>query len=824
MPEEAEIEGLFGLGLMEGYRPLPGVRDEMIGDDGAIRTHWRLFLSSLALLGEGEIEQRLAQMARRLRAAGASYRVYDEPGGAERPWPVSRLPLLIPAQEWRRICEGVVQRARLQEALLADLYGPQTVIADGSLPASLVAGSPEFLRPLVNVAPRGGKFLRIYAADLGRGPDGRWWVMADRTQAPSGAGYALENRLALSAAFSESFGALDVERLAGFFQKYRESLVSLSRPGGVGVCVLTPGPLNETYFEHAYLARYLGFLLVEGEDLSVRDDNVFVRTVAGLRSADVFIRRLDGDFADPLELNARSQIGAPGLVGAARAGNVAFANALGAGLAEARALLAFMPSLSRRLLGEDLLLPNVATWWCGQEQARSAVHRHLSRLAIAPAFTPASASYEGVRLGSDMDAGERDRLAKALERRGGDFVAQEVVSLSTMPVWTEGRLSPRPFQIRVFAAATEEGWTVMPGGFCRASNAVDASAISMQMGGLSADVWVLSDGPVSTASLLPTPADVEVKRYVGALTARAADNLFWFGRYIERTEATIRLVRAGHAREALRDRDERQAALAISQLLADRGAIADADVLLTRKLALAALVNSDEGGSASRSAAAARRAALQVRERFSVDVASAIDELAQSLDPTERPRADPQDRADRALRLIAVISGLISENMAQLTGWRFLEMGRRIERALSTTSFASALGCGTVNVASLNAMLELGDSSITYAQRYFVAAARRPVLDLMLLDDGNPRSSAFQIKKLNELTRAVPTDSAEDGVSPARRLAERLWAETVAADADSVDAAFIAHINSGLSQLSDAISGQYLVNRNRLASSHRIDE
>jgi uncharacterized circularly permuted ATP-grasp superfamily protein/uncharacterized alpha-E superfamily protein len=824
MAEGRHIEGLFGLGLMEGYKPLAGVRDEMIGEDGAIRVHWRLFLSSLALLGEGEIELRLEQMSRRLRAAGASYRVYDEPGGAERPWPVSRLPLLISAQEWRGICEGVVQRARLQEALLADLYGPQTVIADGSLPASLVAGSPEFLRPLVNVAPRGGKFLRLYAADLGRGPDGRWWVMADRTQAPSGAGYALENRLALSAAFSESFGALDVERLAGFFQKYRESLAGLARPGGVGVCMLTPGPLNETYFEHAYLARYLGFLLVEGEDLTVRDDNAFVRTVAGLRNADVFIRRLDGDFADPLELNAGSQIGAPGLVGAARAGNAVFANALGAGLAEARALLAFTPSLSQRLLGEELLLPNVATWWCGQEQARSAVLRHLSRLAIAPAFSPASASYEGVRLGLDMDAGERERLVKAFERRGSDFVAQEVVSLSTMPVWSEGRLSPRPFQIRVFAVATEEGWTVMPGGFCRASNAVDASAISMQMGGLSADVWVLSDGPVSRESLLPSPADVEVKRYVGALTARAADNLFWFGRYIERTEATIRLVRAGHAREALRDRDEREAVKAIAELLAERGAIADAGALLTRKLAQSALVNVDEIGSAARSAAAARRAALQVRERFSIDVASAIDELAQSLDPTERPRADPQDRADRALRLLAAISGLISENMAQLTGWRFLEMGRRIERALNTTSFASALGCGASSGASLNALLELGDSSITYAQRYFVAPARRPVLDLMLLDDGNPRSSAFQIKKLNELVHAVPSDSMEDAAPPSRRLAERLWAETVAADADSVDYAFIERINAGLSQLSEAISDQYLVNRNRLASSHRIDE
>jgi uncharacterized circularly permuted ATP-grasp superfamily protein/uncharacterized alpha-E superfamily protein len=824
MSDVATPDSLFGFGLMHGYKPLPGVSDEMIDADGVIRPHWRIFLSTLGLLGQEEIESRFEQLARRLRATGASYRVYDAPGGGERPWPVSRLPLLMSAAEWRTISEGVVQRARLHEALLQDVYGPQTLVADGSLPATMVAGSPEFLRPLVNVKPRGGKFLHIYAADLGRGPDGRWWVMADRTQAPSGAGYALENRLAMSAAFAEAFGGLEVERLAGFFQKFRESLAALTDPGGVGVCVLTPGPMNETYFEHAYLARYLGFLLVEGEDLTVRDDGVFVRTVAGLRRAEVFLRRLDSDFADPLELNAHSRIGTPGLVRAVRAGRVSFANALGAGFVESRALLGFMPSLARRLLGEELKLANVATWWCGQSAERDVVIDRLQELAIAPAFSPASSSYSGVRLGADLTSAERARLIDALDRRGMDFVGQEVVSQSTMPVWSQGRLSPHPFQIRVFAAATEEGWVVMPGGFCRASTAADARAISMQVGGVSADLWVLSDGPVATQSLLPSAGDVEVKRHVGALTARAADNLFWLGRYLERAEASVRLIRAGLSRSALRDRGERAVALTISDLLAERGAISAERPLLTRKIALAALTSPRLMGSGAGVVASARRAASGVRERFSVDVISAVDELVEALDPAVRPRTDPQERADRALRLLAAISGLVGENMAQLTGWRFLEFGRRIERALNTADFIVALGLEGATAASLQALLELGDSSITYAQRYFVAAAQRPIIDLLLLDDTNPRSCAYQIRKLHELVQHMPGESADESASLARRLAERLSAETIAADAASINRGFVDRLSGGLLDFSDAISERYLVNRNRLAFSFRLDE
>ncbi len=330
--------------ILKGYKPRPGNFDEMMDRDGRVREHWRPFLRILAALGPEEIDRRFAAADRHLRELGVFYRVYEDPAGSVRPWPFSHVPLLIAPGEWRSLKAGLVQRAELLERILQDIYGPADLVRERRLPAAVVAGNPEFLRPMVGVNPVGGAHLRFCAVDVGRSPDGRWWVLGDRTQAPSGAGYALENRIALSHAMPDAYRELRVERLAPFFQAFQAELSSLNRQDDSRVCVLTPGPLNETYFEHAYLARYLGFLLVEGEDLTVREDGVFIRTVSGLKRAEVLLRRLDSDFADPLELSARSRLGVPGLMQAVRDGTVAVANSLGAGAVEARAMLSFTPA------------------------------------------------------------------------------------------------------------------------------------------------------------------------------------------------------------------------------------------------------------------------------------------------------------------------------------------------------------------------------------------------------------------------------------------------------------------------------------------------
>src|SRR6266545_1067912 len=343
--------------LVAAYRPLPGVFDEMMDGEGQLRAHWQPFLAMLVGLGPEETNRRFAAADRHLRDSGVFYRVYEDPAGVERTWPLSHVPLLIDAADWTELKTGLIQRAELLEAVLADAYGPARLVREGRLPAAVIAGNPEFMRPLVGVKPPGGAHLRLYAVDVGRAPDGCWWVLSDRTQAPS-------------RAMPDIYRASSVERLAPFFQAFQAELSSLNRRDDSRVCLLTPGPMNETYFEHAYLARYLGFLLVEGEDLTVRDDGVFIRTVSGLKRAEVLVRRLDSDFADPLELSVRSRLGVPGLVQAIRDGTVTMANALGSGLVEARALLSFMPALAPALLGSELLVPNVATGCLGQERAR----------------------------------------------------------------------------------------------------------------------------------------------------------------------------------------------------------------------------------------------------------------------------------------------------------------------------------------------------------------------------------------------------------------------------------------------------------------------
>src|SRR5271167_2374371 len=541
---EQETAGLEQ--FVASYRPLPGIFDEMMDGDGRVRAHWRPFLGMLASLGAEEINRRFAAADRYLRGSGVFYRVYEDAAGIERPWPLSHVPLIIEPGEWRQLEAGLIQRAELLEAVLADAYGPSLLSRDGRLPAALIAGNPEFLRPLVGVAPPGGAHLRFYAVDVGRGADGRWWVLGDRAQAPSGAGYAIEDRLALSRAIPDIYRTTRVERVAPFFQAFQAELSALSRQDEAHLCLLTPGPMSETYFEHAYLARYLGLMLVEGEDLSVRDDGVFVRTVSGLQRTEVLLRRIDADFADPLELNAASRLRAPGLLQAVRDGKVVIINALGAGLVEARAMLAFLPALAPVVLGAELKMSNVATWWLGRADMREAMIEKLDSMVVASAFTE---SFADGRPGNEilvakLNAAQRQKLVQSIRDRGIDYVAQEAVTLSSMPVWRDGRLQPRPFTVRLFLAKVGDRWQVMPGGFVRIAEDVDARAVGLQRGAATADAWLLAHGPVAETTLLPTPERIQVQRATGLLPSRAADNLFWVGRYVERAEATLRLTRA----------------------------------------------------------------------------------------------------------------------------------------------------------------------------------------------------------------------------------------------------------------------------------------
>src|SRR5215831_864174 len=784
--------------LLAGYRPLPGIFDEMMDAQGRVRAHWQPLLAMLARLAPQEFTRRFAAADRHLHDSGAFYRVYEDASGAERPWPLSHVPLLIDGSEWQTLKAGLIQRAELLEAVLADAYGPANLLREGRLPAAIIAGNPEFLRPLVGVVPAGGAHLRFYAVDVGRSPDGRWWVLRDRTQAPSGSGYALENRLALSRAMPDIYRAHRVERLAPFFQGFQRALSALNRQDDSRVCVLTPGPMNETYFEHAYLARYLGFLLVEGEDLTVRDDGVFIRTVSGLRRAEVLLRRLDADFADPLELNARSRLGVPGLVQAVRDGTVVIANALGSGVVEARALLSFLPALAPAVLGGELALPNVATWWLGQARAREEIIDRLDEMVIASAFAGELPGHGERRevLGATLERDERARIVEQIAHRGIDFVAKEAVALSTTPVWRNGRLESRPFTLRLFLARTPDGWRVMPGGFVRVANDIDARAVSLQRGGSTGDAWVLSDAPVAETTLLPAADRINITRVTGPLPlVRALVN-----RVSDSDEAATRVVGQ------------------LCSLLGAWDAVSTEPPYVRPVLvAFAALQGRDLEGALPYIVGAAQSAASVIRDRFSPDAWRALTDLSELIDaPIDQPPSESAifERANGALRIVASFSGLAQENMSQLAGWRFLELGRRIERAIATCRFVRQFAFGKLDDA-LDVLLELADSQITYRLRYVMVAAAAPVIDLVVLDPNNPRSLAYQLARIEAHLAALPQRNDDGRLSPPEQIATALTAQIRTASAAALDEPAFLAAEEALMRLADLIASTYFTTHER---------
>jgi uncharacterized circularly permuted ATP-grasp superfamily protein/uncharacterized alpha-E superfamily protein len=775
-------------------------------------------LSALAEYKPSEIQQSFTTADRRIRNRGLSYRVAGEKD--ERVWPISRMPILLTEEEWRGIGAGVAQRAELLERVLSDVYGEGRLVAEGVLPPAALTGSKDYVVAIRGVRPPGGRWLRLYAVDIGRGPDGRWWALSDRAQAPSGCGYALENRLVVSQAFPDLYAQLNVMRLAPFFRSLSGGLKSSGRRDESRIGILTAGPLSLTYFEQAYLARYLGFLLVEGEDLVVRDRRVFVRTIAGLKQCDVIWRHVDADWCDPLELNASSRIGIPGLLEAIRHGGVAVENMPGAGLVESRALLAFLPILARRLLDQDLLIPNIATLWCGQPYERDKVLDEFDEISIAKAFGGDLLGVNGQSsiVGAELSAKERERLRNAIALRGIDYVGQDIFRLSTTPRWMQGRLEPRPFVLRVYCAATADGWRVMPGGFCRISDRPDARAVAMGDGVESADVWVLADNPVEISTLLPSPESARITRLLGNLPSRAADNLFWFGRYLERAEATLRVVRCLSARSVDPDASPQLGRQSLDRLVGVLIGWGAVDPATPTRGAIPAseqgLRNAANYGSVLSLARSARNAASVIRERLTYQTWALIDRLEIALKPTRerRPSAgEIVDLSDDALTTIAALSGLFDENFNRGAGWVFYVMGRCVERGANTCRLLRQFAGHDATEHLLGVMLDLIDSQITYRSRYLVGVEPAPVRDMALLDPFNPRSVAFQVNRIDEGLGTLPVLRRDGVLEEPRRLTTLLQAELTTERAESLDDTRIQAFEQKLLALANAIAARYFL-------------
>jgi len=761
-----------------------GTADDMLCAHARDDAAWRAAFEELAGLSGDNLEGARERARRHAEDIGTGFRVAGE--GEERPWPLSPVPLLIPEAEWRGIAAGVVQRAEVMERVLADLYGEARLVADGHVPAALVTGSPFFLRPLARLVPPGGCHLQAVAIDLGRGPDGAWRVLADHLRAPAGAGYALENRLAMAQVLDGLQLRLNIARHAPFFAAFRDGLAMRCRRAEPRIALLTPGRLDPSYAEQAHLARYLGWLLVEGGDLAVLDDRLYVRTIAGLKRVDALWRRLDPRLLDPLALDSHSTVGVPGLVDAMAAGNVVIANAPGAGLLEAPAFAAFLPQLAELLTGEALKLPGIATWWCGQDAARDHVEAALDTLLVAPAFGVAPLGLPEGRpvLGSALQGEARAALRADMARRPQDYVGQEVAHLSTMPVVAEGRLAARPFTLRVFAARGADGaWTVLPGGFARIGEHADARAAVMGEGMWSADVCVHGADPVEPVSLLPAGDSTRLRRNPGTLPSRVADNMFWLGRYLERGEAQLGVIRV----------------LLGNSISADTGAALAADTV--RRLADILVA-----GNAAPAPKALRRADLTELARAALEdgegwySVAAINAQARMIGGVSRDRL----AADMVRLLDAPFP-------ARTDAWRFHDMGRRIERALATLRFLRAFGRAGATGDDLGTLLDLADSQISYRQRYLTGIARVPVLDLVALDPGNPRGIAHQVAAISGHLDALPVLSDDGLAEPQQEQARELAAILVTAHATRIDDAMLAGLELRLAHLSDAVARRYFL-------------
>ncbi len=761
-------------GFAGSYVAPVGGYDELRDADGALRPHWHRFVTMLDDLGRDELDSRWAQARRLIHDNGVTHNVYGDPRGMDRPWSLDFVPLLITADAWADIDSGLSQRARLLDLILADLYGERRLVEQGLIPPELIFINPGFLRACANIVPTGKRWLHLYAADLGRGRDGNFHVITDRTQAPSGAGYTLENRIVLSRVLPALFRECNVQRLAMFFHTMRQMLASLAPANRENprIVLLTPGPYNETYFEHAYLARYLGYVLAEGADLTVRDNRVYLKTLGGLQIVDVILRRVDDDFCDPVELRPDSFLGVPGLLEAVREGHVAVANAIGTGAVQAPALLPFLPNLCRALLGEELKLPSVPTWWCGQDRERAYVLEHLHKLVIKPAF-PARDS--DPVFGERLSKQELSDLSSQIRASPAQFVAQEQMPLSSAPAIRGDKLEPHRLVFRSYLTAVNgSSYSVMPGALTRITGANDSLVVSLQKGGGSKDTWVLAGGPVSKFSLLqPAAIPVELSRGGGDLPSRVADNLFWLGRYVERAEAMVRLARGTLSRLADQTGVEVSAATPVLvKALTARPPGAppverpDHDILAT-------IFDANRSGSLRSIVNDIHAIARIVRDRISIDTWRILQTLHQDISRRQqiaKPGAtghDPDhltevlDVLNQMVIALAAFGGLAMDSMTRGLAWRFLDMGRRVERTVATARLLRATLVDIIphEPAVMEAVLEISDSSMTYRRRYLTHLQAHAVVDLLLSDETNPRSAAFQLVAVEEHMQALPRES-----------------------------------------------------------------
>lgn len=751
--------------------------------DKQLHPHWVEFLSKIPQDHQAEhLNTKHTDLARQIRDNGITYNVYaDQAQGASRPWSLELLPQIIGPQEWATLSAGVAQRAWLLNQMMSDIYGEQTLLHKGLLPADLVFGHPGYLPQMHGVKPKNQVWLHLQAFDLGKSPDGRWWVITHRTMTPSGLGYALENRLSISRSFPRAFREMHIQHLASFYREYIDALRKLSPKGeNARIALLTPGPYNETYFEHTYLARYLGITLVEGSDLVMRNNRIFLKTVHGLEQIDGLIRRTDDQWLDPIELREDSHLGVPGLLQAIRTGHLVMANMPGSAWLESPALHGFMPGLGQHYLQEDLLLPSVPSWWCGERPAWVNASTRLNKLVIKPTGPNRSGKPMEPVMGSELDDIEQRAWLSRISRRPSKYTLQELIPLSKVPIWTEQQsVEERSMMLRLFAVTDGQGqYTVMPGGLTRIAGN-QSGIVSMQQGGSSLDTWVISTGPVDpTTNLKERLQAKDLQALRRPVSSRVAEHLFWLGRYTERASYSVRLLMQT---QRLLDENEYLSPSTLGfmhELCGKQGLCTEFDPAtpLDQAEFETELAQAPQGLSVQLNNLAI--VAGQLRDRLSSTHWRLLTDIAKVLPTTKttQPKLFQNSASNAPLEQVQLyllaMHGEQSDHMTRDHGWRFLQLGRQIERLCGACDTLLAITSlpGRASENSLALAIALADSTITYRSRYQHRFEWLPALDLLIFDQDAPYSIKRILYKLNVTINQLPNDT-----KPVRALFDQAY-------------------------------------------------
>jgi uncharacterized circularly permuted ATP-grasp superfamily protein/uncharacterized alpha-E superfamily protein len=749
--------------------------DEMLanGQGALIKDHWAPLMRALGRHEPEDLESKHREARRIMRESGVTYNVYNDPQGRNRALQLDPIPMLMEQKDWSKIEKGLAQRARVLNFIFKDIYGSQQLIKEGFLPPELVFSHRGYHRNCIGLYDEQEHPIFNYSADLARGPDGNMWVFSDRTQAPSGSGYALETRIAMSRVMAGEFSANKVRRLSHYFRSMRASLANLraDSQSDPRIVLMTPGPLNETYFEHAYLSSYLGYTLVQGADLTVRDGKVWLKSIDGLRQVDIILRRVDDSFCDPLELREDSHLGVPGLAQAVRDGTVTVVNPLGSGIVESPALYPFMKNIAKQCMDEELLMPYAATWWCGQEKERNYVLDNLEKLVIKTIDRR-----EPTTFGGALNSENRKKLREKIIANPYIYLGQERLICSSSPALVKGEILPRRVLLRAFLVASEEGYNVMPGGLTRIAPSNDSFLITNQSGGVSKDTWVLTDQPDRQRSLLPDPTQTQrALENESLLPSRSAENLYWVGRYAERTEGVVRLLRTllrkmADFREYSDEADEQCLTKILWSLthLTETypGFLEEDNETLFEKPEneiLDVAFDSEKPGSLISTLKALYFGAFNVRDLWSVDTWRIIDDIGELITSFEKKRPSffaLHNRIDQIIDALMAFSGLTQESMSHENGRFMFDLGKRLERGLQVVKLVRGLldhhDSDLDELVNIEALMTSQESLTTYRRRYRLSSSALAAISLLVLDENHPRSIAYQIVKLQDHFKRLP--------------------------------------------------------------------